>query len=221
MKLSLISIFVFYWSSIMAQSIDFSSAISSNRFFEFENQQSFRYDSAYKSGIGYSLQAGISNIMIGTAPVRFAITVDHYQGSVFSSYQALGGRNTTNAQVKKTTIGLGFYPVNFHISKNLHFALGAELSYLINDRTSGNQLINLMGENDKNIDLSQNSKNFHNDIIVGMSALLSYDIAEWKSWRIRPQYRFYMGITEEFQLPNASVRSMRHHLGLSLIRNMH
>lgn len=133
---------------------------------------------------GWSVALKMSQFSKWGDPV-IAINIDKYNSALSLS------------RFSKTTVSLGFYPVNLTVYKNLYLQAGPELSFLfsakgersiyITDISSGS------GYGTIQI-LTAYSDMWNQKIHLGASASLSYRFKLNNSLYITPEYKYYNGL---------------------------
>ncbi|MCD4795073.1 MAG: hypothetical protein K8R54_17715 [Bacteroidales bacterium] len=198
---------------VTAQDIEIFGGINKNYFFDFEKENP-HFRSEYFSDYGYSLGLSISKLKFDSIPIRLSVIIDNYKGKLKITSGGLGYSQTTEAEVEKTTIGLLIYPLNLNILKNGQINLGALFTYKINFKSSGNFTSWSIG--DPYIYEEKLIKIKNNDFIFGINGRASYDLKIMNNWYISPQYKFYIGLTNEFKDLQTNVKSLRHIFEISI-----
>src|SRR5688572_30144405 len=118
-RLALFQIFfLFAATASYGQKIGFSGGVNKNNYFDFIKEEDGHFESDYHPGNGYSFAISIADIKIDSfMPLRLALLFDHYKGSFYTGDGGLSYGEFTRANVVKTTIGLGIYPLNFSVLK--------------------------------------------------------------------------------------------------------
>lgn len=201
---------------LKAQSVGLSAGLNSNLFFDYKKQES-HFRSEYSPDFGYSLEMSFTKYQAEkNTKFRASLFLDNYKGTFLTSDGGLGGSITTKGEVRKTTVGVGLFPIVFSLAKNLEINVGGEVSLKIFDRTTGHKFFWLLGTPGSMAPL--NSVSFHNNVVAGLSVRLSYDFRLEDKLFIHPFYKFYLGLTNEFHNTEADIKSMRHHAGVGIIR---
>ena len=66
--------------------------------------------------------------------------------------------------------------------------------------------------------IENDSVKINKNFFFGIAAMISYDIRIKEKWYISPQYKFYLGLTKEFENTEANIKSMRHNISIGIIR---
>jgi hypothetical protein len=75
--------------------------------------------------------------MVDEIPIRIALLLEQYGGRVQVSDGGLGSNYGFNAEVRKTVLGLVYYPLNLNFFKKLDFNLGVQGNVLIAENVDG------------------------------------------------------------------------------------
>ena len=214
-------LFVFLGFQSHAQKLEFSGGVNRNNYFD-GNKDQHHFESEYHPGYGYSFGIGISEIKKGSSPPRFALRLDRSTGKIYTHKGSLASGYTTEAEVAKTTLGLGFYPFNFKVLKRIQFSIGMDLSFRISDKTSGykkwwegSQIVR-----GGYMTIDNDSMSINNNVFFGISGRVGYLFNINEKWGLLPYYRFYMGVTDEFKNTEAEIKSMRHSFEIGIVRNL-
>ena len=218
-KLILGILLSFCISSLIGQSLEFFGGTSINTFYDFQKNDG-HFNSNYEPGWGYTL--GIAFDYKGLPelyPLRFVLRFDHYSGKLYTRNGGLGGSSSTNANIEKSCIDFGIYPVIIKINKNLKINIGGEFSFLISEKKSGNRFWHVgpdYGENN----LEDEPENLSSDFNFGIVVLITYRTKISEGWYIVPQYQFYWGLTNEFTHIQADTKSIRNYLLIGISKDL-
>lgn len=209
--------------ALHSQPMDIYGGANRNMYFGVNN--SGHFNANYQPGNGFSAGIGIDSIKVDWLMMRFSLQFDRYNGNFTASDGGLGGGYTTTANVEKSVISLGAFPLNFSIKKRLDLNFGIEISRLINESFSGNYYSWMMESTPsgmqavgKSEDLNTLYKSFSSRNNIGLKARMAYDIALTKRLCLVPQYAYYFGLSKEFiRFPEAT-KSMRHYFCLGIKR---
>ena len=215
-KLTLLFIFTGYLATFGQTSIELYGGYYKNYFYD-NLDIGRRYQSDYTPGNnGYSLGIGIDRIKIERLRLRFTLQYDKYDGAIKVSDGGLGGGYTTKANIDKSLLTFGIFPVNFKILKALDINAGFELSSLIQESFEGTMSGYLLGQGAWSEDIKDKYDTFNNNFYVGLKGRLAYGINIGKDLFLTPQYQFYFGLSNEFiQFPK-DTKSMRHYFGVGI-----
>lgn len=213
--LSLILVNSLYLSS---QNLEITGGINKNLFIDFVNDN--HYGASYRSEYGYSFGMGIDDVKVDWSTYRFTLNFTKYSGGLEAHDISLGGGSITTAQIDKSILSMGAYPINFRIFKRMDLNLGVEFSILMDEHFKGTKSGWNIGNGSWNKSLAEEYKRYSAKQYFGLSGRLAYDIKITEKWFISPQYSYYFGLSREFiEFPEAS-RSMRHYYSLGLQRNL-
>lgn len=220
MKAAILEILLFLViSSSFGQAIEISGGANRNKYFDLQKKGG-HYITEYTPDFGYSFGISVSDFKIDTLRMRISLLIDHYNGKIYTTNGGLGGASTTEAQVFKTTMGIGFYPVNISIRNGLNFSVGGEFGLRLYDRTSGYKSSWRMGAPSTYMTIENDSVSINKDFFFGLTGRISYDFRLKENWYISPQYRFYVGFTDEFENTEAKIKSMRNNILIGIIRKL-
>jgi hypothetical protein len=214
-----ITLLLFVFSSLTSQNLEFFGGMNRNRYYDLEKEDPHRR-SEYFPDYGYSLGICVSGIETNILPVKFSLVFDHFNGGFNIRTGGLGSSSSTEAEVKKSTLGLAFYPVNLTFWKHLQFSLGGLLSFRIAEKTSGEKHSWTMGSAPVTISLDDYPENIHRSIVFGLSGSLSYDIAIHEKWFVSPQLKMYLGLSKEFWHIEMGIHSFRPEFDIAVIRRI-
>ena len=116
-KLFIIAAFFCFVSAVNSQSIEFGGGLNRNKFYSWGHDDGGHFNSEYHSGIGFSFFLSMEDTVLKDIFVKFVLVLDDYSGTLSTTSGGLAGSSTTDADVSKTTIGLGFYPFNYKFLK--------------------------------------------------------------------------------------------------------
>lgn len=168
---------------------------------------------------GYSFGIGISNFKIDTLRMRVSLLIDNYKGKLSDVESNDGVNHEISAEVNKTTVGIGIYPLNISIRNRFHISFGGEISIKISDKTSGNIYSwELTPSTTRTI--GNEPVRINKNLFFGINGRISYDIRIKQNWYISPQYKLYFGLTDEFENYELKIKSRRHCILIGVIRKM-
>lgn len=175
----------------------------------------------YKSQLGYTIRAETKDIALDTMiSIGFAINYQNYGGYFFTQNGGLGGTYTDEGKITKDVLGLEFYPINLRLVKKIRISLGVSLNALLNYNMSGNHSWSIIGTSPS--DPSNTGSTDLNEIdglikpyYWGVNSTIGYEF-ELGQFRIEPQYNFYLGLSAEFDHLQATTKSLRQAIQLSI-----
>lgn len=209
----------FFTSKSSGQNFEISGGVNRNKFGDFHREVG-HFISDYTPDYGYSFGMSISNFKIDTLPMRLSLRIDNYKGKFYTTSGGRGGAQKTEAEIEKTTIGLGFYPVNFAILKKIELGIGGELSFKINDKTTGYKSSWSMGAPGTYMTIENDSVKINKNFFWGFSGRISYDLKINETWFVSPQYKYHLGWSDEFKNTEAKIKSLRHNFEIGIIRRI-
>lgn len=174
------------------------------------------YSSSYNSAFGYSAGIGINDIKIDWLSLRFTLCYDRYGGKIDVSDGGLGGGTTIKADIDKSLVSLGLFPINFTVLKKIDLNLGFEVSRLIGETFSGELSGWQTGKLGWSYDLNDKYDRISELTNYGIRARIAYNFTISESIVIVPQYSFYYGLGYEFNESLATTKSMRHYLSIGI-----
>jgi hypothetical protein len=226
MKVAIFKIFLLLIiSNSFGQTVEISCGANRNNYFDLQRENG-HFITEYNPDFGFSFGLSISDFKIDTLPMRISLLIDNYKGGFYTTNSGLGGGNTTEAKVNKTTLGIGIYPLNVSIRNNFHFSFGGEVGLKLFDQTSGYKSSWRMGTpitypyTYTYMTIENDSVKINKNLVFGISGRISYDIRIKENWYINPQYKFYFGLTDEFENTEAKIKSMRHSFLIGIIRKL-
>ena len=220
MKNIIISILLYFIvSNMSAQTIEVSGGINQNHFFDWEKEYvGFKAD--YTPGNGFSAALSLSELKFDSIPLKFSFLIDNYKGSFNKQLITNGGGYQSVVSIEKTSIGIGFYPMNITLLKKIELSIGAEVSYKIYGITKGYKSTWALNGQNSNVTFDDGSVQINKDFIWGLSGMLSYNLKLNSDWSIAPQYKFYLGMSDEFSNIEDGIKSFRHYFELSIFKRI-
>lgn len=207
--------------SLYSQSIEVFGGANRNLFYGANDGAHF--NSTYHPGNGFSAGVGIDSVKLDWLTLRFTVQFDRYSGEFSVSDGGQGGGFSTTANIEKSVVSLGAFPLNFSLGKRLNINLGAEVSRLVDESFSGTvdswrMVLDPPGSpvESESQDMNALYDRFSSRTCFGLKARLAYDIALTKRLCLVPQYAYYLGLSKEFKEFPEVTKSMRHHLCLGI-----
>lgn len=205
---------VLFSCTLYAQNTEITAGYIQNNFFDFEKDEVYN-SSNYSSKGGFGLELGIDEVMIDSIKVRFTLSYSKYSGKIRNYSGGKGSGTTIRANVHKSIVSLGFFPLNFKILDRIDLNFGVEGSMLLHERFSGsNSSWNIIGGGGTQ-DLGE-AERFNARFYAGACGRLAYEIHWSEHIIISPQYSFHLGLTQEFEDYSTETKSMRHFFGLGV-----
>lgn len=215
-RLFLFILFCLYISNMAGQNIGFSGNINRNCLFGYK-QEGNHFESKESPGYGFSFGSCIYIKMDSFMPLKIFITLDNYKGKIYIKYGDLGSSSETDATFDKYTLGIGIYPGNFKIFKKVQIGVGGECNFLIHNNTTGYHWSSIAGIGTYTR-IGKDSLKIDYNLIFGLSCQISYDLKISNSWFISPFYKFYLGMTGEFNIIDGY--SIRQSLGIAFMKQL-
>lgn len=216
LKQILIALFLLYNISFFAQKkVEVIAGLNQNQFFDL-NQDGGHYYSSYQSELGYTLRIGIEDVKVDWLKLRFTLGFDKYGGNIDVSDGGQGGSYNTTAEIDKSILSLGLFPLNFNIWERIDLNFGLEFSALIDEKYRGKRSGGNIGTPswDENIEDSYSS--YSEKAIWGFRGRLAYDFYIDDRLSFSPQYSYYLGMSNEFKEFPKETRSMRHYFSIGI-----
>ena len=196
--------------TLFSQNVEILGGLNKNSFFDFM-QNDVHFNSSYNSYFSYSIRIGIDDVKVDWLPLRFTLSYDKYGGKVNASVGGLGGGNTIIAEIDKSIISLGVFPINFKIIDRIDLNFGFEISGLINENFNGTESGWQMGEADWSYNLIDKYNRYSAKTNFGLRGRIAYDFNISDELAISPQYSYYFGLSNEFEEFPQETKSMRHY----------
>jgi len=200
-----------------SQNIELIGGINRNNFYDFERNEG-HYQSSYKSEYGYTFRIGLEDIKFDKLNLRFTLSYDKYGGKIDVSDGGNGGGYTTIANINKSIISLGVYPLNFRIKNKLDLNFGFEISRLIIDQFEGQYNFWLMNWGSSYEKLNEKYDRFNTRNYFGIIGRIAYDFNINENLILSPQYSYYLGLGSEFEEFPRGTKSMRQYLSVGIQR---
>ena len=163
--------FLIFSGTMYAQNTEITTGYIQNNFFDFEKDEVYN-NSNYSSRGGFGLEIGIDEIMIDSVKLRFTLGYSKYSGKIRNYSGGKGSGTTTRANVHKSIVSLGFFPLNFKILDRIDLNFGVEGSMLLHERFSGNNSSwNIIGGGTQNLD---EDERFNARFYAGACGRLAY-----------------------------------------------
>lgn len=218
MKLLITLILLLPFTSTCAQSVEFTSALSLNSFYN--KVESPRQSSTYSAQPGPFLGFTFSSKKSKFTNWRIFVGFENYGGMISVYDGGNGGGTRVEAKVNRSALLLGFYPLNIHLWNNLTAHLGFEASKIVYDGFEGTSTTFLLFNGSTTVtDLKELHSTFNNDSF-GACLGLSYTIKFRQHIYIVPQYTFYNGLTYDFSRTPIGVKSRRHRIGIGIRKEL-
>ena len=214
---SIIAFFII--SNLSGQNIELSGGLNRNHYFDWQKSEG-HFMSDYTPGSGYCADLSLSDLKYDIFTIKVSFLLDNYKGSFYTEDGGMGGASKTVAEVERTTIGIGIYPLNFSVVSRIYLSFGAEFSYKISDNTNGYKSGWVMYGPTTYMTIENDSMKINKDFVWGISAGAGYALKLSTDWSITPQYKLYLGMSDEFTNTEARIRSLRHNFKIGIIKRI-
>lgn len=221
-KLPIIISLYFSVSNLSAQNIEIAGVLNRNNYYDFTKDE-LHYTTRYnvKNGFAFSLSA--EDTLLKTFYAKFVLTLDHYNGSIYTTDGGLASSSTTDADVEKTVLGLDFYPLNFKICKVVWLNFGASFNYLLNAEMNGHHSwwqASPGGIISGHVLLDASADHYVKKFTPCLSVRIAPEIKIGETWSLLPQYLIRLGLSSEFRNVEANIKSLRHYLGIGIMKRL-
>lgn len=203
----------------VSQDIEIFVGPNQNIFHDYSDGEG-HFNSSYKDRIGYSFGVGIENIKIDWLKLRLALSYEKYGGELAVTSGGLGGEFTTAADIDKSVVSFGIYPINLTFIKRFNFNAGIEISRLVYEDFSGTNKGWIMGGDFWSYNIEDKYDRYSTRTIYGLKGRLAYDFKITESINLSPQYCFYYGLSHEFDEFPQETLSMKHFLGIGIKKTL-
>ncbi len=218
-KIIVYLVFCFIISNISGQNIELSGGMNRNQYFDRQKDEG-HFMAEYAPGNGYSIGLSFSDLKIDSLAIRISLIIENNKGKFYLQSGGQGGTIRTEAEVEKTTVGIGLYPLNFDIFKKIKFSFGGEFSIKINDNTRGYKSTWMSNGSSTYKTIENDSVQINNNFIWGISGQVSYDFRINQDWTIAPHYKLYLGMSDEFKNTETKIRSIRQNYEIGIIKRI-
>ena len=209
-----IALLILFGAKLYSQRIEVYSGVLKNHFYSIYDLNHTQSFPKFKEGSGYSFGVNIDNIYLDSFNVKFSAKITNYKGHIINRGTAKTAGFDAEAEINKNLFELGFYPFNIKIVNNLNIRLGCEMGFYIFDKTVGfyEEWPNGKFELINDVEIKENR-----NINFGLSGCIAYEIKIDKKLTIKPQYLYYLGVSEEFKEYFLGVNSIRQHISIGII----
>ena len=204
--------------TLYSQNIEFAIGLNKNNFFDFINGGP--QTSSYTSDLGFVGQIAINDIKADWLQLRLTLSFERYSGKLKASQFGQAGGSETIADIDKSLLSFGFFPVNFQILKRININVGFEMSGLIHEKFEGTYSVWSIGVPYWSTELSDMYDKYSSRIYLGLKSRLAYDIKLTDNLIISIQYSFYYGLSNEFIEPPEQTKSVRHYFCIGIQKKL-
>jgi hypothetical protein len=206
-------------SSAFGQGFEFYGGINNNILYDYnKNEGHFRSD--YNSDFGYTAGLAVDSLRIDWLKIRLTLQFDKYAGKLNVSDGWLGSYNTTIANVEKSVLSFGIFPINLKILNKIDLNFGLSLSALVADSFNGTISGSTMNQPDWSFNLQDKYDRYNSSVYFGFQVRIAYSFNLSESIFISPQYLYYYGFSHEFVESPGSTKAMRHYFCIGLMKKM-
>lgn len=195
--------------SVFCQNVEFYGGLNRNIFHDYNNSEG-HFMSTYKPGLGFCAGVRLDSVKADWMTLGIALQFDQIYGELEASNGGLGYNQQTKAEIRKSIISFGVFPLNFRILKRIDLNFGLEISGLIHESVTGTVSGWSMGGSHWSYDIHKKYNRYSSLFCVGLKGRIAYDIPVTNTICITPQYAYYHGLTKEFHEFPEETRSMRH-----------
>lgn len=214
-KHTLLLVSLFASLSLAAQRMEISGGVNFNTYYD-NGGSGGHYSSEYTSHTGYAIRLGVDEVMSRSWEFRFTLGYERYGGGLSAGDGGNGGGYYTKAEVEKSLLSFGFYPVNFKLDDNLDISIGIEGSRLLNEAVEGTYTNWTFGGPDKVTDLQDKYDRYSAPYCVGLQGRIGYEFRLSDRMMLVPQLTYYYGLSPEFEQSPETAKSSRLFLGIGL-----
>ena len=206
-------------NNLFGRNIELFGGLNKNIFHDYDESGPY-FNSSYYPDYGFSIGIGFDSIKIDWLTCRFTLQYDKYKGGLNANRGGLGGGYTTIADINKSVISVGVFPINFLVFKRLNLNFGILISILTNELNNGSITGWQMNQPNYNYILQEKYNQYNSLTYFGLQGRVGYDFYFSKSIVISPQYLYYFGLSNEFiQFPE-NTKSMKHYFCLGIKKNI-
>ena len=218
--LFIIAAVTFCIGKVHGQSLELGGGLNRNKYFTFSRDEGHFY-TEYHPGNGFSFFLSMEDTILKDIFVKFVLMLDDYNGKLSTTSGGLAGSSTTDADVNKTSLGLGFFPFNYRFLKSGCLNFGVSYSLLLRQRMVGYHYWWYLGTSSNgNEPLENQSDNYKSDFIFSAVGRIAYKIAVSNTMYIVPQYLITFGFSKEFKNLEAETKSFRQTFAIGINRRL-
>lgn len=215
----LFSIFFIFGMVTMlsAQNLSFRAGANYGRFYDFRKseghfQKDYHPETSFTTSIALSRVKLDSNLYLG-----FVLNYEQYGGSIYTANGGLGSATSTTGKCKKQVLSLDFYPVELAFWNQLYLGLGINVNATLVKELSGTRYS--WGGIDSTYSTTTTDLNSISGLVktfnAGLVGRVGYRYL-FGSWFLEAEYRYYLGLSNEFNSVQASTKSFRHSMVLGI-----
>lgn len=202
-------------NDIHSQTLYFDFGGNYGRFYDLQKEDGhFRKD--YSPGTGYNFDLRVSDIKIDSIfTFQFALGFEKYESDFFATDGGMGGACSEEGSLQKQIIDFEIYPLNVRFCQNFIFSTGLEINFKVHQRLVGTNSQWLMGQPSKPDTDLNTIEGFVNRINLGLNACIGYEFI-FGNIKIKPNYKYFLGISQEFNHIQSNAKSQRHNLQIGI-----
>ncbi len=206
---------LFSHTNLHGQKLSFLGSFNNTIYHDYQSNTG-HYRSSYVPGLGYSVGIQLDSIQSYWWNIPVTLQFERYGASLGAQGGGLAGGYDVEAAVDKSVISLGIIPLNFSIKSKLKLSFGLNLSLLLDERVKGTYQYWRLGQPSINTNVKNYYARYSRTNYVGIMGGVTYDLFFTKSLVFSPQYRYYFGLSNEFQGFPYTTKAMRHEIGIWL-----
>lgn len=219
MKSLLTILFITITGAFYGQKLEAYAGLNLNTFHNPANNGGNYYFN-FEPALGPTLGIGIDSIKLDMLKFRFTLQYDMYGGEL-EAYE--GGHfysHKTVAEINKSILSMGIFPLCFRILKRIDLNFGVELSLLLAESFEGTKSGYSFPGPDYEYDLQDIYDQYSKQFFCGLTGRIAYDFKLPNSYFISPQYSFYYGLTNEFTEFPEETKSIRHYFCIGIEKRL-
>lgn len=218
MKLLPYILLLFSFTICQSQHVEFISGVSLNSFYN--KVESPRQNSSYVNQHGPFLAVAFEGKKTSITNWRITIGFENYGGSISAYDGGNGGGTRVEADINRSSLLVGLYPLNLRLWNKIRINLGMELAKVVYDGFEGTSKTSVVFSGTNTItDLHDLHTTFNQDSF-GVGVGMNYDIQLSNQLFIVPHYTFYQGITGEFKNTPTEPKSRRHRVCIAIRKKL-
>lgn len=184
-----------------------------SRFYNYPSE-SYRFHSNFETGKAFAIVLSFDEFTSEDyIPVRFALTLESYEGRLRVGDGGLGYSNRLTADARKTILGFVYFPLNFRFFRNIEINFGIQGSIVLSHKIYGDLSHWEIIYGGSVMDL-EDDDSVVKPWSIGIPARLGYSFKITQDLLVTPYYTFYWGLADEFRNVVFEVKTMRHLLGI-------
>lgn len=219
MKSLLTILFITISIALYGQKLETFTGLNLNTF-RHNTRDYSTYYATYQSGLGPTLGIGIDSLRLGMLKFRFTLQYDMYGGELEASEGGHMYSQTTVAEINKSILSIGIFPVSIRIIKRIDLNFGVQLSLLLAESIKGTESGWSATNGSYEYDLQDIYDRYSSIFYFGLTGRIAYDFKLPNAYFISPQYSFYYGLTKEFTEFPEGTKSMRHYFCIGIEKRL-